>query len=286
MRFTWTFCLLALLAVFVAAEDSTPAPKKEKSLAEEVIEKAIGSLTDAAGKIDIEKLKQLRDLIRTQSTSEIKEKWQGKGFIELDIKMQAEVAEDVPKPLLMKQLSADKVLSFGGGVLTPDDKYGVKAMLTAAIERTREFVEYDASFKTQGFQLQFKNSHGGYSVVFMGVQRKKEDGLWTWRFAHSSGSFVPEPDYMVLQRSKSSFFSSSSWVEIVPLPTALKVEHVDMLLATAMPRIAKLFHMLSFDPNDNDDGGDAKLSLPAPPTQQLLRGSTGDRAAAAEVIVA
>lgn len=280
MRFTWIVCA-ALLACssfsgLVRCEDPKDDKKDDKKeeggLAKSVIDKAIGALTDAAGKLDIAKLKELRDLIRTESTSSLKEKWTGKGFIELDIKMQAEVAEDVPKALLMKQLSAEKVLAFGGGVLTPDDKYGVKAMLEAAIERTREFVEYDASFKTQGFQLQFKNAKGGYSVVFMGVQRRKEDGLWTWRFAHSSGSFVPEPDYMVLQQSKSGFFSSKTWVEIVPLPTALKVEHVDMLLATAMPRIAKLFYMLSFDEDQRkEEENNAKFSLA--PLTQYLRGA-------------
>eukprot|EP00386_Alphamonas_edax_P001068 GDKI01003132.1.p1 GENE.GDKI01003132.1~~GDKI01003132.1.p1 ORF type:complete len:236 (-),score=38.84 GDKI01003132.1:83-790(-) len=212
--------MLCLFSLFAAA--TVVAAQKGGGIAKSVIDGAIGLLTGSAGKFDLNLIKQLRDLIRTESTTELKEKWAGQGFVELDIKMLAEVAEDVPKPLLMRQLDPDRVLTFGGGVLTPEDRYGVKAMLQSAIARTREFVEYDASFKTQGFQLQFKNNMGGYCVVFMSVKRGKEDGLWTWRFAHSSGSFVPQPDYMLLQRSESGFFSSKSWVEIVPLPTSLK----------------------------------------------------------------
>jgi len=196
-----------------------------------------------SGGVSIEHLNQIRNLVRTESTTVLKDRWEAKGFSKIDIELITQKSKGVSPALIVQKLSIDTLFP---GVSSKLDSE-TKVILSGILDACKEIVQDDAEEHIgQKFALTYDAGSGKFGLLYLEVRRNaKNEAKWDLLFAQSVGSFEVAPDILIVEKSKKGFLSSKSWFEMVPLKPQLTANKIDDLFAVVFPRIAEWMNRFS-----------------------------------------
>lgn len=209
---------------------------KEQSVTKSPASEALALLANPQMKTALDAAEQVQKLVKTTSSSHITDRGSGRGFSEFAVVSDLEEARGMSRDMLQKWLEDDgetlmKHLRENGATTALTD--GCQKMLSHALEMLAADGEL---YRKQYFSIGFQTGKGTCVTLFVYFE-KRDDGKFNFKKLAMSGKFALAPDWVVVRKTKDSFFSSSSKDEIHYVPRGITGEDVAALMDIVVPRV-------------------------------------------------
>lgn len=213
-----------------AATKTDTAPTKSAA------EQALDLVTNPKMKLLLEASEQVQKLVKQSSTSHIVDKGAGRGFSDFNVISDLEEARGLTQAALERWLAEDgesmlKTLQKNGATSeTSDDCRRI-------LRRAVELLACDGElYRKQLFSLGFQMGNGSCVALFVYFE-KRDDGKFNFKKLAMTGKFALAPDWVVVRKTKDSFFSSSSKDEIHYVPRGITGDDVAAIMDVVVPRV-------------------------------------------------
>lgn len=174
----------------------------------------------------------LKKLLHRTSSSHITSREKTAGFEFLDIKANAQSSRGLPKFLLEKLIQR---------FLVPFAK--TSQTMKDIVHTFEEMVKYDVDQHQEQFFNLISDQGNGYTKAIFLYYERRDDGKYNFKKLLFSGSFRLAADMVILRKTKSGFFSSSSEDVIKYLPRrGITEADINALLRMIVPGIANVMN--------------------------------------------
>jgi len=186
--------------------------------------------------VSLETLERLKSLIHTKSETELKDRWESKGFTALNINLQLTRFNDAPKQFLVKQFDRYYTQTIPGLTLQ------IQNILQVVFVTAKEYILDDGGEYSQlNFALYYGANQGQMTMMYFSLKRVSP-GRYNSKFGLTTGTFEIGPSILVVSKSKENFFESKKTFELIPMATEITENHIEQLLQITFIRVTHLMN--------------------------------------------